>query len=101
MNTRQKKILGSWRQLLWDFAKREWLSLFVSSSLGVLAAGSVHLFWLDHSFQSFLASLAQRTRQIEPMQTDVWVQKWVRVKREEQLPLIRKRRQTNEMDFRL
>jgi predicted KAP-like P-loop ATPase len=56
MNTRQKKILGSWRQLLWDFARREWLSLFVSSSLGVLAAESAHLFLLDHSFQSFLAS---------------------------------------------
>ncbi len=56
MNSRQKKILGSWRGLLWNFVKREWIPVFVSSGIGVLAAEGVHLLWRDQSFQSSLVS---------------------------------------------
>src|SRR5216683_8034749 len=56
MNTRQKTILESWRKAFWDFVKREWLSFFLSSGLGVLAAGLFDLLLRDHSFQSYLVS---------------------------------------------
>ena len=56
MNPRQKKILKSWHQILRQFAKREWFSFFISSSLGVLAAEVIHLVLWDRSFQSFLVS---------------------------------------------
>jgi hypothetical protein len=56
MNSRQKKILGSWPSLLWDFAKREWISLFASGGLGVLLSQLVYLLWQDLSFQSAFAS---------------------------------------------
>lgn len=56
MNPSQKKILKSWRQILRQFAKREWFSFFISSSLGVVAAEVIHLVLLDRSFQSFLVS---------------------------------------------
>jgi hypothetical protein len=56
MNTRQKNILESWHQVLWNFTKREWFSLFLWSGLGVLAAESVDLLLRDHSFQRYLLS---------------------------------------------
>jgi hypothetical protein len=56
MNSRQKKILSSWPLLLRDFAKREWVSLFLSSGIGVLAAKSLHLLWRDHAFQTSFVS---------------------------------------------
>jgi hypothetical protein len=36
------------------FVQREWFSLFLSTSLGVLAAEYVDLLLRDHSFQSYL-----------------------------------------------
>jgi predicted KAP-like P-loop ATPase len=51
MNSRQKRICETWRQLLLGFVQREWFTLFLSSALGVLAAESVELFFRDHSFQ--------------------------------------------------
>lgn len=56
MNTRQKKILESWRLPLREFVKREWLSLFLSTSLGVLAAEVFDLLLRDDSFQHYLIS---------------------------------------------
>src|SRR5882762_10063001 len=56
VNSRQKKIHDSWGQLLWVFTKREWLSVFLSSSLGILAAESVHLILHDHAFESSVVS---------------------------------------------
>jgi KAP family P-loop domain len=56
MNSRQKRIVSSWLQLLQDFTKREWISLFVSSAIGVIAAESIHLLWRDHSFQCYVLS---------------------------------------------
>src|SRR5258708_22746240 len=54
LNSRQKKILGSWPRLLWDFNRREWVSVFVSSGIGVLAGEALHLLWRDQLFQSSL-----------------------------------------------
>jgi hypothetical protein len=54
MNTRQKKVLESWRLLLREFVKREWLSIFLSTSLGVLAAEAFDLLLRDWSFQYYL-----------------------------------------------
>ena len=56
MNTRQNKILESWRKVLRIFVKREWFSLFTASGLGTLGAEFVHLLLRDYSFQSFLAA---------------------------------------------
>src|SRR6267142_1552127 len=56
MNTRQKKILESWRLILWEFVKREWFSFFLSTSLGVLAAEAFDLLLRDWSFQYYLIS---------------------------------------------
>src|ERR1700737_3438769 len=56
MNSRQKKVLESWRLILWEFVKREWFSLFVWTSLGVLAAESFDLLLRDHSFRCYLVS---------------------------------------------
>src|SRR5580704_5846024 len=56
MNARQTQILKSWRQHFRGFIKREWFSLFMSSSLGVLAAELLHVLWLDLSFQSYFIS---------------------------------------------
>src|SRR5947208_2014159 len=56
MNTRQKNILESWHQVLWNFTKREWFSLFLWSGLGVLAVESVDPLLRDHSFQRYLLS---------------------------------------------
>jgi predicted KAP-like P-loop ATPase len=56
MNTRQKKICEAWSQLLWGFVQREWFSLFLSSSLGVLAAESIDLLFRDRSFQNYLVT---------------------------------------------
>jgi KAP family P-loop domain len=52
VNSRQKKIQDSWLPQLWGFGKREWFSLFLSSSLGVLAAELIHLLAQDHAFQN-------------------------------------------------
>jgi hypothetical protein len=54
--TQQRNVLKAWRKLLWDFTKREWLSLFVWSGFGALAAGLVRLVLWDASFQAFLTS---------------------------------------------
>ena len=54
MNTRQKKILESWRLILREFVKREWFSFFLSTSLGVLAAEAFDLLLRDWSFQYYL-----------------------------------------------
>src|ERR1022692_292074 len=54
MNPSQKKVRDSWRQILRQFAKREWVSFFTSSAAGVFTAAVVHLLLQDHSFQSFL-----------------------------------------------
>ena len=56
MNARQKKILTSWRSLFQRFVKREWFLFFMSSGLGVVVAESVHLLWVDRSFQYVLVS---------------------------------------------
>ena len=56
MNSRQAKILSSWPRLLRNFARREWVSLFVSTAIGVLAAEVVHLLWRDVLFQTSLIS---------------------------------------------
>jgi hypothetical protein len=56
LNSRQRTIAASWRSLLWVFAKREWVSLFVASATGLLAAEVFHLFWSDQAFQSSLVS---------------------------------------------
>src|SRR5260370_41322481 len=56
LNSRKRKVLKGWRQQLWVFARREWLSLFVSCSLGVAAAGIIRLVLWDHSFQDFVVS---------------------------------------------
>src|SRR6266481_1035888 len=56
MNSRQKRICGTWHQLLLGFAQREWFSLFLSSSLGVVAAEVVELLSRDHSFQNDLVT---------------------------------------------
>jgi hypothetical protein len=52
MNNRQKEVLASWPMLLWNFTKREWLSVFLSASAGVVVAQFVHLAWLDRAFES-------------------------------------------------
>ncbi len=54
MNTRQKKILESWHLLAREFVKREWFSIFLSTSLGVLAAETFDLLLRDDSFQYYL-----------------------------------------------
>lgn len=54
MNTNQKRVFGSWRQTLWQFAKREWLAFFTASALGVATAEVLHLVLRDQAFQSFL-----------------------------------------------
>jgi hypothetical protein len=41
---------------LWIFTKREWFSLFLSTSLGVLSAESFNLAWRDHAFKASLVS---------------------------------------------
>lgn len=56
MNSRQEKILSSWPRLLKNFARREWVSLFVSTAIGVVAAEAVHLLWRDVLFQTSLIS---------------------------------------------
>jgi AAA ATPase domain len=56
LNGQQKRILASWPQLLWNFARREWISVFVSSGAGVLAAEIFHLLWRDRSFQLGLST---------------------------------------------
>jgi hypothetical protein len=56
MNTRQKRILSSWHRLLLAFTKREWFSLLMATSLGVLAAESAHLIYQDHAFRLLLIS---------------------------------------------
>ena len=56
MNTKQKNTLKAWPTLLRDFTKREWFSLCISSSLGVLGAEALHLLFWDHSFQTFLVA---------------------------------------------
>jgi hypothetical protein len=56
MNSRQKKILESWRPILWEFVKREWFSFFLSTGMGVLLAEGFDLLLRDHSFQCYLVS---------------------------------------------
>src|SRR6266852_2592423 len=56
MNSRQKKILESWRLILWEFVKREWFSFFLSTGLGVLLAEGFDLLLRDHSFQCYVIS---------------------------------------------
>src|SRR5580704_6959173 len=56
LNAQQKKTLRNWPRLLWVFTKREWLPLFLSCGVGIVAAGVVHLVWQDDTFQSFLFS---------------------------------------------
>jgi hypothetical protein len=56
MNSRQKKILESWRLILWEFVKREWFSFFLSTGSGVLLAEGFDLLLRDHSFQYYLIS---------------------------------------------
>jgi predicted KAP-like P-loop ATPase len=56
LNDHQKTVRESWEALLWEFAKREWKSAFLATSLGIVAAESVHLLLWDISFQSFLSS---------------------------------------------
>ena len=54
MNISGMKGLKGWNKLLWQFTKREWLSVFVWSGLGAAAAGVAHLVLWDHSFRQFL-----------------------------------------------
>src|ERR1035437_4767923 len=54
MSPSQKKVHDSWYQILREFAKREWVSLFTSSAAGIFTAEAVHLVVQDHAFQSFL-----------------------------------------------
>jgi hypothetical protein len=56
LNTRQKQVIQAWPQLLLGFVQREWFSLFLWSSLGVLAAECVDLLLRDHSFQDDLVT---------------------------------------------
>jgi hypothetical protein len=53
MNIVQKTVLRKWRRLLWEFAKREWLSILFWSMLGALAAGLARLLVLDNLFRAF------------------------------------------------
>lgn len=54
MNISGIKGLKGWHKLLWQFTKREWLSVFVWSGLGAAAAGLARLVLWDHSFRQFL-----------------------------------------------
>lgn len=54
MNSNQKRVLGSWRQILWQFTKREYLAFFTASAIGMAAAEVIHLVGKDQAFQSFL-----------------------------------------------
>ena len=56
MNSREKKVLQSWRLVLWEFVKREWFSLFLATSLGIVAAESFDLLLRDQSFRGYLVS---------------------------------------------
>jgi hypothetical protein len=56
LNTQQKKIRDSWPAMLWLFAKREWLSLFLSTSAGILLAQLIHLVRQDHAFKHSVAT---------------------------------------------
>ena len=56
MDNRQKKVLKSWRLALWRFVKREWFSLFLATSLGVLVAEFFDLLLRDDAFQYYLIS---------------------------------------------
>jgi hypothetical protein len=55
LSVQQSSVLKARRQLLREFTKREWLSLFVWSGFGALAAGLVRLV-LSASFQAYLTS---------------------------------------------
>ncbi len=56
MNSKQEKILKSWRRLLWEFTQREWLSIVIWTVLGALAAGLIHLVLLDQFFKEFVVA---------------------------------------------
>jgi len=56
INPLQKKIHDSWPAMLWVFTKREWLSLFLSTSAGILVAQLIHLVRQDHAFKSSVAT---------------------------------------------
>jgi predicted KAP-like P-loop ATPase len=55
-NIQKQEILKVWRTLLWDFSKRELLSVFLWSGLGAITAGLIHLMLWDRTFQEFLNS---------------------------------------------
>lgn len=56
LTSQERKILKGWRSLFWDFTKREWVSVFVCSALGIVAGGLARLILSDRSFQAFLSS---------------------------------------------
>src|ERR1700691_4843569 len=56
LNDYQKMVRKSWRALLWDFGRREWKSVFLAASIGIVAAEASHLLLRDIAFQSFLSS---------------------------------------------
>jgi hypothetical protein len=53
MNDRQKRVLGNWRSLLWDFVKREWLAVLLWSGLGAIGASLVRLIFQDRALRKF------------------------------------------------
>jgi hypothetical protein len=53
LNKEQRNLIRGWRQLLLQFARREWFPLLICSSLGAVAAGLTRLFLFDRLFKSF------------------------------------------------
>jgi predicted KAP-like P-loop ATPase len=54
--TQKQRILNAWRKLLKDFTKREWLSVFIWSGVGIIGAALIRLTLWDHAFEVFLGS---------------------------------------------
>jgi cation transport ATPase len=62
--TQELRILYAWRKLLKDFTKREWLSVFVWSGVGIIGAALIRLTLWDHAFEVFLGSKCIPTQKI-------------------------------------
>jgi predicted KAP-like P-loop ATPase len=54
LNARQNGIMRTWRQRLWSFTQREWLSVFGFCSLGIISATCIRVTLFDHAFRHYL-----------------------------------------------
>jgi hypothetical protein len=53
MNDRQERVLRNWRNLLWDFVKREWFAVLLWSRLGAIGACLLRLVFQDGAVRKF------------------------------------------------